>query len=62
MKRKLFCGFVAVCVFLNLLIGFKILTSSAATDDHGIDLAAIAGFTRAIQVIRQDYVDQSAVS
>ena len=35
---------------------------SAATDDHGIDYAAIAGFTRAIQVIRQDYVDRSAVS
>src|ERR1700736_2198694 len=62
MKRKVLCGFVAVCVFLNLLIGFKILNSSAAADDHGIDYAAIAGFTRAIQVIRQDYVDGSAVS
>jgi carboxyl-terminal processing protease len=62
MKRKVLCGFLAVCVFLNLLIGFRILNSSAATDDHGIDYAAIAGFTRAIQVIRQDYVDRSAVS
>jgi hypothetical protein len=44
------------------LIGFRILNSSAATDDHGIDYAAIAGFTRAIQVIRQDYVDRSAVT
>src|SRR5271156_28490 len=62
MKRTVLCGFLAVCVFLNLLIGFRILSSSAATDDHGIDYAAIAGFTRAIQVIRQDYVDRSAVS
>ena len=62
MKRKVLCGFLVVCVFLNLLIGFRILNSSAATDDHGIDYAAIAGFTRAIQVIRQDYVDRSAVS
>src|ERR1700736_5429542 len=62
MKRKVLCGFVAVCVFLNLLIGFKILNSSAASDDHGIDYAAIAAFTRAIQVIRHDYVDGDAVS
>ena len=56
MKQKVLCGFVAGCVFLNLLIGFKILNSSAAADDHGIDYAAIAGFTRAIQVIRQDAI------
>src|SRR5271157_2376110 len=62
MKRKVLYGFLAACVFLNLLVGFKILSVSAAADDHGIDYAAIAGFTRAIQVIRQDYVDGSAVS
>ena len=62
MKRKALYGFLAVAVFLNLVIGFRILTSSAAGDDHGIDYAAIAAFTRAIQVIRQDYVDGSAVS
>ena len=62
MKRKALYGFLAVAVFLNLIIGFRILTSSAAGDDHGIDYAAIAAFTRAIQVIRQDYVDGSAVS
>jgi carboxyl-terminal processing protease len=46
-----------------LLVGLMILNSSAAApDDHGIDYAAIAAFTRAIQVIRQDYVDPSAVS
>src|SRR5246127_264871 len=62
MKRTVLYGFLAACIFLNLLIGFKILSVSAAADDHGIDYAAIAGFTRAIQVIRQDYVDRSAVS
>src|SRR6202040_4240349 len=62
MKRKVLYSFLAACVFLNLLIGVKILSVSAASDDHGIDYAAIAGFTRAIQVIRQDYVDRSAVS
>jgi len=62
MKRTVFYGFLAAGIFLNLLIGFKILSVSAAADDHGIDYAAIAAFTRAIQVIRQDYVDGSAVS
>jgi carboxyl-terminal processing protease len=62
MKRKVLCGFVVVCISLNLFAGFKILTSSAETDDHGIDYGAIGAFTRAIQIIRQDYVDGSAVS
>src|SRR5215469_9586073 len=62
MKRKALYGLLAVSVVLNLMIGFRILTSKAAEDDHGIDYAAIASFTRAIQVIRQDYVDGSAVS
>src|SRR6478672_3163471 len=62
MKRMVLYGFLAACVFLNLWIGFRILSVSAAADDHGIDYAAIAGFTRALQVIRQDYVDGNAVS
>jgi carboxyl-terminal processing protease len=63
MKRKVLFGFFCVCVFLNVLVGLRVLNSSAAApDDHGIDFAAIDGFTRAIQVIRQDYVDPSAVS
>lgn len=63
MKRKVLCGFLCICILLNVLVGLRILDSSAAaSDDHGIDYAAIAGFTRAIQVIRQDYVDPGAVS
>ena len=62
MKRKVLYGFLGICVFLDLWIGFRVLSSSAETDDHGIDYAAIAGFTRAVQLIRQDYVDGDAVS
>jgi carboxyl-terminal processing protease len=63
MKRKVLYGFLGACVLLDLLIGLSILNSSAADPgDHGIDYAAIVGFTRAIQVIRQDYVDPNAVS
>src|SRR5262249_45162714 len=62
MKRKVLYGFLGFCIFLNLWIGVRVLSSSAETDDHGIDYAAIAGFTRAVQLIRQDYVDGDAVT
>src|SRR5437868_5040665 len=62
MKRKVLYSFLSICVFLNLWIGFRVLSSGAETDDHAIDYAAIAGFTRAVQLIRQDYVDGDAVS
>ena len=62
MKRRVLYGFLGICIFLDLWIGAKVLSSSAETDDHGIDYAAIAGFTRAVQLIRQDYVDGDAVT
>jgi len=63
MKRKVLGSALCVCVILNVLVGLRTLNlNAAALDDHGIDYAAIDGFTRAIQVIRQDYVDPSAVS
>jgi len=62
MKRKVLYSFLGICIFLDLWIGFKVLSSSAETDDRGIDYAAIACFTRAVQLIRQDYVDGDAVS
>jgi carboxyl-terminal processing protease len=62
MKRKVFYGFLGICVFLDLWIGVRVLSSSAETDDHGVDYGAIAGFTRAVQLIRQDYVDGGAVT
>jgi carboxyl-terminal processing protease len=62
MKRKILYSFLGICVFLDLFVGFRVLSFSAEIDNHGIDYAAIAGFTRAVQVIRQDYVDGEAVS
>ena len=60
--RKVLYGFLGICVFLDLWIGVRVLSSSAGTDDRGVDYAAIAGFTRAVQLIRQDYVDGDAVT
>jgi carboxyl-terminal processing protease len=55
-------GVVLLAVFLDLSVGFKVLSSNAATDDNGVDYATLSAFTRAIQVIRKDYVEENAVS
>ena len=62
MKRKILYGILLLTVFFDLFVGFKVLDSSAATDPNGVDYAILSAFTRAIQVIRKDYVDENAVS
>jgi carboxyl-terminal processing protease len=62
MKRKILFWVLLLAVFLDLFVGFKVLNSNAAVDDNGVDYASLAAFTRAIQVIRKDYVDENAVS
>jgi carboxyl-terminal processing protease len=57
MRRKLGLIFLLFLVGLDLLVGGRVLTSGRA-DDVGQELAARLGlFTRAFQLIRQDYVD-----
>jgi carboxyl-terminal processing protease len=57
MRRKLSLIFLVLLVGLDLLFGGRILTSGRA-DDSGQEIAARLGlFTRALQLIRQDYVD-----
>src|SRR5260221_4188328 len=57
MRRKLGLIFLFLLVGLDLLVGGKVLTSGRA-DDTGQELAARLGlFTRAFQLIREDYVD-----
>jgi carboxyl-terminal processing protease len=62
MKRKILMGVLLSAMFLDLFLGFKVLNSNAGVDDPGVDYASLAAFTRAIQVIRKDYVDENAVS
>jgi carboxyl-terminal processing protease len=62
MKRNILYGVLLLAVFFDLFVGFKVLNSNAATDDNLVDYASLAAFTRAIQVIRKDYVDENAVS
>jgi carboxyl-terminal processing protease len=62
MKRQLFFGTLAVILALEIAAGWKVFTSSAraGTDDSGY--ANLTVFTRALQLIRQDYVDERKVA
>jgi carboxyl-terminal processing protease len=60
MKRKILFWVLLPVLFLDLFVGFKVL--NAGVDDNGVDYASLAAFTRALQVIRKDYVDEAAVS
>jgi carboxyl-terminal processing protease len=62
MKRKLVVLFVALLVSFNLAVGYKILTGKAAADSANGDYFNLTVFTRALQLVRQDYVDESKTS
>ena len=57
MKRKLVVTFVALLVSFNLAVGYKLLTGNAAADSN-TDYFNLTVFTRALQLVRQDYVDE----
>ena len=61
MKRKLVVVLVALLVGFNLAVGFKVLTGNAAADSN-TDYFNLTVFTRALQLVRQDYVDESKTS
>ncbi len=62
MKRRLLYGGLAAVLLLELAAGWRLVTSNAAaqTDDSGY--ANLTVFTRALQLIRQDYVDERKVA
>ncbi|MGA8659056.1 MAG: S41 family peptidase [Chthoniobacterales bacterium] len=62
MKRKLVFGFLGLLVAFNAAVGWKVLTSSAAAGSDDADYSNLTVFTRALQLIRQDYVDENKVS
>ncbi|HYY31269.1 MAG TPA: S41 family peptidase [Chthoniobacterales bacterium] len=57
MKRKSLYGFLILLLVFNLVVAFRVFTSKAIadTDDPGYENLTV--FTRALQLIRQDYVD-----
>ena len=58
MKRKLVVLMVALLVSFNLAVGYRVLTGNA-TADSNTDYFNLTVFTRALQLVRQDYVDEN---
>jgi carboxyl-terminal processing protease len=63
MKRRLLLSTCACLLFVNVLLGFRFYNARAAvpTDDE-TGYAQISVFARAVQLIRQDYVDSKKTS
>ena len=61
MKRKLVVLMVALLVSFNLAVGYRVLTGNA-TADSNTDYFNLTVFTRALQLVRQDYVDENKTS
>lgn len=64
MNRRLLQSLVIVLLSFNLAVGFRVYTATAAEvkekDESGYP--SIAVFARAMQLIRQDYVDEGKIS
>ncbi len=63
MKRRLLLSTFACLLFVNVLLGFRFFSIRAAspTDDE-TGYAQISVFAKAVQLIRQDYVDSKKTS
>ena len=61
MKRKILYCFLGLLLVFNLAVGVKVLTSSAAADSDDAGYENLTVFTRALQLIRQDYVDANKI-
>ena len=57
MKRRFLYGGLALVLAVELGVGWKLFTSSAAADTDESGYANLTVFTRALQLIRQDYID-----
>src|ERR1700682_3449525 len=62
MHRRLLLGTFACLVFLNLFLGIRFYTADAAGGDDDSGYAQLSVFAKAIQLLRQDYVDGNKTS
>jgi carboxyl-terminal processing protease len=62
MKRRLLISTFATLVFINVLLGFRFYNARAAGPEEETGYAQISVFARAVQMIRQDYVDSKKTS
>ena len=62
MKHRLLLSSFACLVFVNVLLGFRFYSARAAGTEEDTGYAQISVFARAVQLIRQDYVDSKKTS
>jgi len=62
MKRRLLLSILACLLFINVLVSFRLYSARAASPEEDTGYAQISVFTRAVQLIRQDYVDSKKTS
>ena len=62
MKRRLLISTIAIVVFVGVFLGFRQYSVQAAGAEEDTGYAQISVFARAVQLIRQDYVDGQKIS
>ena len=62
MKRRVLLSTFAFLVFFNLVLGFRFYTAHAAVAEEDSGYAQISVFAKAVQLLRQDYVDGNKTS
>jgi carboxyl-terminal processing protease len=62
MKRRFALSVVSLLLLINALLGVRLFTAHAAETDSDNGYAQIAVFAKAVQLLRQDYVDGNKTS
>lgn len=62
MKKRLLQSLVVLLVGFNLIVGMRVYQAVGAQDKEDAGYSSIAVFARALQLVRQDYVDEKKVS
>src|SRR5438132_9750629 len=62
MKRRLLFSTFACLILFNVLLGVRFYTARAAGGDDDSGYAQISVFAKAVQLLRQDYVDGNKTS
>src|SRR3954451_6772335 len=62
MKRRLLFSTFACLILFNVLLGVRFYTAHAAGTDDDSGYSQISVFAKAVQLLRQDYVDGSKTS
>src|SRR3954452_23626756 len=62
MKRRLLLSTLGSLLFLTVLLGFRLYSARAAGAEADTGYAQISVFAKAVQLIRQDYVDSKKTS